>query len=55
MDCYPGIIESINQILPKELDERKDKIEYSVKNYKGGHEISVWKSAIKDAIIQIYK
>ena len=54
-DCYPGIIESVNHILPLELDKRKDRISYTIKNYKGGHEISVWQKALIDGISSIYK
>lgn len=52
-DCFTGIILAVNSTLPSELSKRH--LKFTVKNYKGGHEMSVWKQALKEALIKIYK
>ena len=54
-DGFTGIIKSLNEHLPIELNKRKDKLTYEIQNYKGGHEMNVWKQALKRAILKIYK
>jgi len=54
-DGYKGIITAVNEQLPKELSIRKNNVTYDIKNYEGGHEMSVWKQALEDALMKIYK
>ena len=54
-DGYTGIINSVNNQLPIELNKRKENLTFEIQNYKGGHEMSVWKQALKRAILKIYK
>ena len=54
-DGFTGIIKAVNEQLRIELNKRKEKITYQVKNYNGGHEMNVWKQALKSAILKIYK
>ena len=54
-DGFTGIIKSVNEHLPIELNKRKDKLTYEIQNYEGGHEMNVWKQALKRAILKIYK
>ena len=53
-DVFKGIIKSVNYQLPQELRKRKLKVSFYVQNYKGGHEMIVWKQALKDALLKIY-
>lgn len=54
-DGFTGIIKSVNEHLPIELNKRKDKLTYQIQNYEGGHEMNVWKQALKNAVLTIYK
>ena len=48
-------IKSVNEYLPIELNKRKGKLSYEIQNYIGGHEMNVWKQALKRALLKIYK
>jgi enterochelin esterase-like enzyme len=52
-DGYTGIIKAVNEQLPSEFSKRE--IQFEVQNYEGGHEMNVWKQALKKAILTIYK
>ena len=54
-DGFTGIIKAVNEHLPIELNKRKNKLTFEIRNYKGGHEMNVWKQALKKALISIYK
>ena len=54
-DGFTGIIKSVNEYLPIELNKRKGKLSYEIQNYIGGHEMNVWKQALKRALLKIYK
>ena len=54
-DGFTGIIKAVNEQLPIELNKRKDYNTFEIQNYEGGHEMNVWKQALKKALLQIYK
>ena len=54
-DAFPGIINAVNVQLSNALSARSNKVSVDIKNYAGGHVMSVWQQAIEYAVLQIYK